>query len=70
MEPKHCRIESFLIGFSGTTYATEVRDEFEGGEGVVGPSFVDTFNGFFRQHGRDYVKKKVEARVSNCHVSQ
>ena len=48
MEPKCRRIEPFLIGFSGTTYATKVRDEFEGGEGVVRPCFVETFDGFFR----------------------
>jgi hypothetical protein len=31
-------VEPFFIGLAGTTNTTEVTDEFEGGEWVLGPS--------------------------------
>jgi len=37
MQPESGGVEAFFVGLAGTTNTTEVTDEFEGGEWVVGP---------------------------------
>ena len=61
MEPKRHRIEPELVGFASAAYATEVKvtDEFECGERVVGPGFLDSLDGFVGWCGGDNVEKEI-----------
>lgn len=59
MEPKHRSIEPLLVRFASATYATKVTDEFEWGERVVGPGFLDLLDGFVGWCGGDNVEKEI-----------
>jgi hypothetical protein len=70
MEPKRRGIEAFLVRLAYTTNATQVTDEFECGEGVVSPGFLNPLDGLFRWRARNYMEKEIQARVSRCRVGQ
>ena len=59
MEPKHRRIELVLVGFASAAHAMKVTDEFECGERVVGPGFLDSLDGFVGWCGGDNMEKEI-----------
>ena len=59
IEPKRRRVEPLLVGFASATYTTEVTDEFECGERVVGPGFLDSLDGFVGWCGGDNMEKEI-----------
>lgn len=63
VEPKCRRVEAFLVGLSCATDASEVADEFESGEGVVGPGQRELFVEIGGRRVRDDVEDHIEAGV-------
>lgn len=64
MKPESGGVEAFFVGLSGTADATEVTDEFEGGERVLGPSKFESLNECFRRSIRNNMEEEIEARVT------
>lgn len=64
MDPQRSGVEVLTIGLSGAADATEVTDEFEGGEGVVGPRKFESFDENLWWGVRDNVEEEIERWVT------
>lgn len=64
VKPECGGVETFTVGFSGTADATEVADEFEGGEGVVRPSQLEPLKEGLRGSVRDHMEEEIKAGVT------
>lgn len=64
MKPQSGGIKAFLVGLAGSPDTSEIADELEGGQGVMGPSQLEPLSERRRRSVRNHMEEEIKAGVT------